>query len=259
MMQLLKHKLRKILPLPIKDFLSNIYGLYFGGYKTKSYSQEGEDIVLNRIFDIINPNLKGFYIDVGAHHPIRFSNTYLFYKKGWRGINIDAMPKSMLAFDKKRTRDINIETPISDQEDTLTFYIFNEPALNGFSKDFSTQRDKDPKNDFYIKDTKDINTRTLNSVLDEHMSPIQRIDFLTIDVEGYDLKVLKSLNLIKYRPKFILVEILETDFSNIFDNDITEFLISNNYFFFAKTVNTAFFCSSASIDDLAIDYTSSVL
>jgi FkbM family methyltransferase len=236
-----------------------MYGLYFGGYKTESYSQEGEDIVLKRIFDMINPDIKGFYIDVGAHHPLRFSNTYLFYKKGWRGINIDAMPKSMLLFDKKRKRDINIEAPISDQEDTCTYYIFNEPALNGFSKEFSIQREEDPNNDFYIKETKDIKTRTLTSILDEHISSNERIDFLTIDVEGYDLKVLKSLNLNKYRPKFILVEILENQFSNIYDNDITTFLIANNYSFFAKTVNTVFFCSCASLDDLVIDYNSSAL
>ena len=70
------------------------------------YSQNGEDLILNRFLE----NKKnGFYIDIGAHHPIRFSNTYLFYKKGWRGINIDAMPGSMDLFNKIRSRDINIE------------------------------------------------------------------------------------------------------------------------------------------------------
>ncbi len=259
MRQIIKNKIKKFLPLAMKDYLSKINGLYLGGYKTKSFSQEGEDVVLNRIFDMINPDLKGFYVDVGAHHPFRFSNTYLFYKKGWSGINIDAMPKSMIPFKNKRPRDINIEVPISDQEDNLTYYIFNEPALNGFSKEFSIERDNNPKNNFYIKDTKKVNTRTLTSVLDDNILPNQRIDFLTIDAEGYDLKVLHSLNFKKYKPVFILVEILESSFSNILNNEISKFLISKKYYFFAKTVNTAFFCLSDSIDDLALDYKRSVL
>ena len=82
-----------------------------GGYWLKSYSQEGEDIILARIF---GKQQNGFYVDVGAHHPYRFSNTYFFYKRGWKGINIDAMPGSMKIFNKYRPRDKNIEAGISD-------------------------------------------------------------------------------------------------------------------------------------------------
>mgnify|MGYP001334584774 CR=1 FL=1 len=86
-------------------------------------------MILNRIF---GNQAKGFYIDVGAHHPKRFSNTYLFYKRGWSEINIDAMPGSMKIFDKQRPRDINIEKPVSNEKKIMDFYIFNEPALNSF-------------------------------------------------------------------------------------------------------------------------------
>ena len=100
-------------------------------YSTLSYSQEGEDLILKRLFD---GQKKGLYVDVGAHHPKRFSNTYLFYKMGWRGINIDAMPGSMEKFKEVRPEDINIEAAISDKDELLTYYIFNESALNTFSK-----------------------------------------------------------------------------------------------------------------------------
>ena len=70
------------------------------------YSQQGEDIILHRMFEWQE---QGFYIDVGAHHPTRFSNTYKFYKRGWTGINVDAMPGSMTAFNRLRPKDINIE------------------------------------------------------------------------------------------------------------------------------------------------------
>ncbi|MCW5198180.1 hypothetical protein VU06_00335 [Desulfobulbus sp. F3] len=78
---------------------------------------------------------KGFYIDIGAHHPKRFSNTFYFYRQGWHGINIDAMPRSMELFNKIRPRDINIEAAISDEKVELTYYMFDEPALNTLSKE----------------------------------------------------------------------------------------------------------------------------
>ena len=85
-------------------------------------------MILNRFFE---RKRNGFYVDVGAHHPKRFSNTYTFYKKGWRGVNIDAMPGSMEKFKKIRPRDINLEFAISNKNGTLVYHMFNEPALNG--------------------------------------------------------------------------------------------------------------------------------
>lgn len=107
----------------------------FFQYGRNSYSQEGEDLILNRLF--ANKD-KGFYIDIGAHHPYRFSNTYLFYLNGWTGINIDAMPGSMTPFKSKRPKDINLEVPILDKEGIMTYYQFNEPALNGFPLNYLT-------------------------------------------------------------------------------------------------------------------------
>ncbi len=82
---------------------------------------------MSRYFE--NKKTTGFYVDVGAHHPLRFSNTYKFYKRGWHGINIDAMPGSMDLFNRLRHRDINLERAVSDSKQILTYYAFNEPAL----------------------------------------------------------------------------------------------------------------------------------
>ena len=76
-----------------------------------TFPQEGEDLILSRMFDARS---KGFFVDVGAYHPFRFSNTFLFYCAGWRGINIDATPGSMIAFDKFRPGDTNIECFVGD-------------------------------------------------------------------------------------------------------------------------------------------------
>ncbi len=74
---------------------------------------------------------------MGAHHAQRFSNTNYFYWEGWRGINIDAMPGSMEPFKQSRPRDINLEIGVSESAQVLTYYAFNEPALNGFSKELA--------------------------------------------------------------------------------------------------------------------------
>lgn len=200
------------------------------------YSQEGEDMVLNRIFE---NKKEGFYIDVGAHHPKRFSNTYFFYRRGWRGINIDAMPGSMAVFERDRPLDINLEIPVSDKDEVLTYYIFNEPALNGFSKELSDSRNG--LRQYKIIGTKELRTRTLASILDEFMPAGQKIDFLSIDVEGLDFQVLNSNDWDKYRPEIVLIEVLGTTFDQIISSETTAYMQKNGYMIFAKTFNTVFF------------------
>ena len=236
----MKTILKKVLPKRLIELLVVLRGSYFDGYALRSYSQEGEDMILRRVFE---QQYSGFYVDVGAHHPKRFSNTYFFYKRGWSGINIDAMPGSMKFFEKIRPRDINIEKPISNKKRILTYYAFNEPALNGFSKELSEARDK--KNNYKIEFTKDLETCTLENLLDEHLPTGQVIDFLSIDVEGLDFDVLKSINLKKYRPRVVLVEILGSSLSDMRQEEIFKFLEHWNYFVFAKAVNTVIFKSGS--------------
>lgn len=235
----MKSILKKILPKSAIKFIVNFKNNYLDGYALKSYSQEGEDMILRRIFE---RQSIGFYVDVGAHHPKRFSNTYFFYKKGWIGMNVDAMPGSMIPFESMRSRDINIEKPISSKKQVLTYYAFNEPALNGFSKEISEARDG--LNNYKIEFTKDIETSTLEEVLDENLPSNQVIDFLSIDVEGLDFDVIKSMNIKKYRPRVILVEILGSSLSDLQQDPIYKFLIDENYALYAKAVNTVIFKSN---------------
>ena len=158
--------LKLIFPKKMINFLRNMKYILLSKYYTKSYAQDGEDLVLRSLFY----NLPvGFYIDIGAHHPKRFSNTYLFYKKGWSGINIDAMPGSMRIFNKLRPRDTNIEAAVSDQKDKLCYYMFNEPAFNGFSKTLSDKVNDDDDR-FFIENTVAISTVTLEELLDQHIN-----------------------------------------------------------------------------------------
>jgi FkbM family methyltransferase len=228
--------LKTILPDPIIKLLIRLKEKHPDSFVLKSYSQEGEDMILRRVFE---NQVTGFFVDVGAHHPKRFSNTYFFYKRGWSGINIDAMPGSMKAFEKYRPRDINIEKPISSKKQVLTYYAFNEPALNGFSKEISESRDG--LNNYKIEFTKDIETTTLEEVLDLKLPPKQIIDFLSVDVEGLDFDVIKSINLKKYKPRVILAEILGANLAEIENTDIYKYLAGEKYDCYAKTVNTVIF------------------
>jgi FkbM family methyltransferase len=234
---MLKQAVKKILPKFIKEIIINFKYNYLDGYALKSYSQEGEDMILRRLFE---KQQIGFYVDVGAHHPKRFSNTYFFYKKGWNGINIDAMPDSMKSFNKIRQRDINIEKPVSDKKQVLTYYAFNEPALNGFSKELTNEREKSDNN-YHVIFEKDIETSTLEEILDNALPKNKYIDFLSIDVEGLDFMVLKSNNFEKYKPKVILIEILDSILSDIEQSDIAKYLKKFNYTIYAKAVNTVIF------------------
>ena len=233
----MKPTIMKNIPKSLRDIFHRFNGFVnWDSYFQKSWSQEGEDFVLFKLFDGKD---NGFYIDVGAHHPLRFSNTYKFYKLGWRGINIDAMPDSMDQFKNIRPRDINIEKPISDRKQILTYYAFNEPAYNSFSKELADKRIK--QENCFIEFTKDIETNTLEDILDKYLPSNQLIDFLTIDVEGLDFQVIKSNNFEKYRPNIILIEILDSNFYDVENSKISNYLKKFDYSIFAKTVNTVFF------------------
>ncbi len=232
----IKQRIKKIVKtriLPFFDFLE-----YKPQYSALSYSQEGEDMILRRIFE---KKKKGFYVDVGAHHPRRFSNTFYFYQKGWRGINIDAMPGSMKLFEQLRPKDINLELAISDTKATLLYYMFNEPALNTFSAEDAKSIGEE-SGIYTIVAQKEIETCPLVSVLDAYLPPDYSIDFLSIDVEGFDMNVARSNDWDKYRPKIVLLE--ERHQGNMVDvlhSDLYNFMISVDYQLIGKTFNTLFF------------------
>jgi FkbM family methyltransferase len=232
----MKILLRKLLPIQLVEWLRKIKNNNFDGYSVKSYSQEGEDMILKRMLE--NQQC-GFYVDVGAHHPFRFSNTYYFYKQGWKGINIDAMPGSMSLFNNFRSRDINLEIPISNGDEVLTYYSFNEPALNSFSTDLSQERNG--KNEYFIQQEIKLQTSKLSNVLDKYLPFGTTIDFLSIDVEGLDLDILHSMDLSKYKPKIILIEILGSSLSEIEKSAIALYLKKYGYSVFAKAMHTVFF------------------
>jgi FkbM family methyltransferase len=217
-----------------KKYLKLIRDSFIDKYFTKIYSQDGEDLLALRYF--ANKE-KGFFIDIGAHHPKRFSNTYLLYQKGWSGINLDAMPGSMTAFKICRPRDINIEVAIGNEKTIRDFYIFSEPALNTFDKTLAEEREKTQKLTMVNK----IQVAPLADILKEHCPNNTKIDFLTIDIEGLDFEILKTNDWNKYRPQLLCVEIYSKNIQNVLESEINIFLEKIGYQIIYRVNNSCFF------------------
>ncbi len=202
-------------------------------FKSEYFAQCGEDAVLYGIFyKKIKRGEKGVFVDVGAYHPIIYSNTYFFYKLGWRGINIDACPGSMKKFIKKRPYDTNLEIGIDEIAGESTFYVLNKKStMNTFSK---SNLQKHNMLDMVQKEVK-VKTSTIEEILDNYLEN-QEIDFLNVDAEGVDFKVLKSNNWLKYRPNVIIVEIQCKDIEDVKANETSKFLLDLDYKIIAKNV-----------------------
>lgn len=196
-----------------------------------SYSQEGEDLVVARYFD---GKRDGYYIDIGAHHPFRFSNTYKFYEKGWSGICIDPLPECEELFKKYRQRDIFVQKGVSDKNETLKYYMFNEPALNTFDKNLADERNG--LRNYRIDKILDIEVSTFENIL-KNININKKIDLLSIDIEGLDLKVLKSIDLKKYQPQLIIIEVLDKEEYL----ECKYYLTLEGFSFYAKTGNSVIF------------------
>jgi len=228
----------KRIPESVKNLIKRAVScVIWDQWAIRSWSQEGEDQILRRIFE---RQFNGFYVDIGAHHPKRFSNTYFFYQRGWRGINIDAMPGSMDLFRKYRPKDLNLEIGVGAEEKQLDYYMLNESALNGFSKELSEQRNQVSSN-YQIQKVVKIDIFPLSSIFDRYLPVGQHIDFMSVDVEGLDFEVLQSNDWSKYRPKFVLAEILGSSLHQIEQSDIGQLMSKCGYDLYAKCVNTVFF------------------
>ena len=207
-------------------FINKLISLF--AYK-KSYSQGSMDLILNHIFKDKND---GFYIDVGCQHPIKNNNTYLLYKKGWTGVNIDLDNVNIDLFNFFRPNDKNVNSAVSDKvEKVKLFYYHQKSPINTLDEKISS------KQQAKIEKKIDIQTNTLENILDNYS--IKKIDLLTIDVEGFELKVIKGLNFNKYKPSVIILEFLDLEakkweipynnLDSVLKSEIYNFLINKNY------------------------------
>jgi FkbM family methyltransferase len=209
-----------------------------GWYRSSSYSHDGEDRILANLFP---GQAEGFFVDVGAHHPKRFSNTFLLYQRGWRGINIDPIPGTRRLFEKSRPRDITLELGISNEPGRLEFHLYDEPAFNTFN---TAVREVFAKRGFpRFLEARQVPVRPLRDVLDEHLPAGRAIDLLTIDTEGWDLKVLESNDWNRYRPAVIVAEDEGLDMESLTFTPLGAFLREKGYKLVSRTTQSVIWMS----------------
>jgi len=208
-----------ILSLLKKKFKSN----------KKSYSFGSVDLLINYYF---KNKQKGVYLDVGCQHPISNNNTYLLYKKGWSGINIDLDFKSIQLFNLARSSDVNINATVSSGEFTKELFFYHDKSpINTIEKKIADYQSAK------VTEVRSVETKTLNDILTDNL--INKVDYLNIDVEGHEIDVLNGFDINKFSPDIVSVEFLDlamkklefknNNLKNVLNSSIYEYMTKNGY------------------------------
>ena len=214
-------------------FFYKIIKIFRNSKKSKHLGEFGEDVFVRRFFKKYE---KGTYVDVGAYHPIKGSLTFDLYKKNWSGINIDLSKISIDLFKISRPRDINLRAAITNY-DGKTFYYENSPINQQNSMIENAQAKKI-----------EIDCFKLNSILDENK--IKKIDYLNIDAEGNDYKVISTFDFKRFKPQLISIEFNNYDIDKLLESDIHIFMRDNDYKLISKFGVTCFYVENNTVSDV---------
>ena len=205
-----------------------------------SYSQYGEDAILFSYFwekewtpQLVSPprlRRTGFYVDVGAYAPVQNSNTNLFYESGWSGINVDPTPGVIDTFTRTRPRDLNLQLAVAEEHGELEFFSWGSPCVyNTLSAEVAAERSATlgPPTRIHVPCV------TLADLLEQHLPPGTAIDFLSVDVEGMDLAVLRGNDWDRFRPEVVLAESYVYDLQTLLADPLHAFVTAQGYELFA--------------------------
>ena len=241
--------------LNISQYLYLLRKLYLTKYFRKSYSQFGEDVALLSLlgkdklrgYEGFFKGYTGFFVDVGCYHPVKHSNTYVLYKRGWRGVNIDIDKIKIDGFNIVRKHDTNIVAAVSPKKGELKVYRFgkysllttlDEATANKYSEEYGKKAEVDT-----------VETHSLTEILDDTIYKDKQIDVLTIDAEGHDYEVLSSLDFDRYQPKVVLAESHERELDKVLKTRVHQFLEEKGYSI-VNWVGFTLFYSSMPVDEM---------
>ena len=216
-----------------------------------SNSAFGEEILVNRLLKKFS---KGFFVDVGAYNPIIGSLTNQLYRKGWNGLNLDFSKSNIQLFNFLRKRDISLQVGVSDKEGLIDSFVFDPSSgTNTLEKKYADGWSKNFNRKYEINKIK---CKKLTNILDDY-DVRKNFEFLNIDVETHDFKVLKGLDLNVYKPKLITCEIIVdpkkmwgktradyySSLEDVIRSDISKYLQKYNYKLISHYYLTSFFIS----------------
>jgi hypothetical protein len=195
-----------------------------------TYSQFGEDTLIAEFLSANTlVNRPKYYVDIGAYHPSRFSNTKLLSFMGWRGINVDPNPDSIKLFNEARPADINLNLGISSKCGNADLYCFQEGAVNTFDKESAEAL---VRKGWAFLGPRKVPLMPINELLDTYLpDDVKRygIGFLDIDCEGLDAEIIESLDIEQYNPLILAIEAHEFDPLEPHANVISQKIISHGY------------------------------
>lgn len=228
MMQGLKNGIKKI-----------VYSIIPPPQIPASYSQAGEDAVIRFLFNDFGVRTIQ-YLDLGTNIPDDGNNTFLFYKDGSRGVCVEADSSLIDKIQKVRPQDKIINAGVSvSEEKEADFYIFNEPSINTFNKTEAEERTS--SGNYKIERVAKVPLININDLLKDNFQNYPHL--ISIDIEGLDLEVLKSLNYDLYPVPVICVETCTYSENHIRPKDTTiaAFMTTKGYEVYADTyINTIF-------------------
>lgn len=203
-----------------------------------SYSQAGEDLVVD--FLLQGVGIQPLYLELGTNHPKEGNNTYKFYRRGCHGVLVEADPSLIHAIRRVRNRDTVLNVGVGvDDSPSKRFFIFECSGINTF--DEKEARDRDQNSSTKIKAVIDVPMMSINKIISKYLP--RTPDFLSIDIEGLDLAVLKTLDFELYSIPVICAETCLFSETHIKEKDqeIEKFLATKGYFVYADTyINTIF-------------------
>lgn len=183
------------------------------------YGQYAEDVLIDRLFA---GQAAGVFVDVGCFHPFRYNNTYLLYRRGWRGVNIDLDEVKVAGFRVLRRRDVNVCCAITCKSGVVEYYTPGAYSI-------VASLDRRHVEGFHNHAVRHVVARTLNEVLAQTPYSGRPIDLLNVDAEGCDLDVLQTLDFSTYRPRIVVVESFTEGFEALAATELYRFLSAHGY------------------------------
>lgn len=224
----------------ISKIINKLRKITGAAYKQISYAQAGEDLVIQLITERMGLS-KLTYLDIGTNHPKKFNNTYLFYKKGNKGVCVEPDPSLVRVIKSQRPNDTCLNVGLSSGEEGVAdFYVMSVNTLNTFSKEDAEALDKEGT--FKIKEVIKIPLKNINNIISENFKNGVP-NFISLDVEGWNEEIVRSFDFSKFRPEIFCIETAYFEPTGQIKRieGIFEVMKQNGYHIFADNqINTIF-------------------